>query len=116
MEPAVGRAQLEGMAGRSEASARPDRRSDPAGTPLHSFAWRDALVGSAFEELRFETFPNGAVLDRERLLARVSSWSHVAALSERERRAFLDEIAAHLSEPAYPATLETHLYWTRLRA
>jgi hypothetical protein len=80
-----------------------------------SFAWRDALAVSPFEELRFETFPNGAVLDRERLLARVSSWSHVAALPDRERRAFLDEIAAHLSEPSYPATLETHLYWTRLR-
>jgi SAM-dependent methyltransferase len=95
-----------------------DRIVDPI-PPEHrymSFVWRDALVGSSFEELRFETFPNGAVLDRERLLARVSSWSHVAALPERERRAFLDEIAAHLSEPSYPATLETHLYWTRLRA
>jgi SAM-dependent methyltransferase len=95
-----------------------DRIVDPI-APEHrymSFAWRDALAGSPFEELRFETFPNGALLDREQLLARISSWSHVAALPERERRAVLEEIAAHLTEPSYPATLETHLYWTRLPA
>jgi len=95
-----------------------DRIVDPI-PPEHrymSLVWRDALAASPFEELRFETFPNAAVLDREQLLARVSSWSHVAALPELERRAFLDEIAAHLTAPSYPATLETHLYWTRLPA
>jgi SAM-dependent methyltransferase len=79
-----------------------------------SFAWREALTRSRFEELRFETVPNGAVLDREQLLARIASWSHVASLPDKERQALLDEVAAHLTEPSYPATLETHLYWTRL--
>jgi SAM-dependent methyltransferase len=80
-----------------------------------SFAWRDALAGSQFEELRLETVPNGAILERERLLARIASWSHVASLPDNERQALLDGIAVHLTEPSYPATLETHLYWTRLR-
>jgi SAM-dependent methyltransferase len=93
-----------------------DRLVDPI-PPQHrylSFAWRDALARSPFEELRFETVPNGAVLDRERLLARIASWSHVASLPGNERQALLDEVAGHLTEPSYPATLETHLYWTRL--
>ena len=79
-----------------------------------SFSWRDALADSPFGELRSETFPNGEMLDRERLLARIASWSHVASLSGDERQALLHEIAAHLIEPTYPATLETHVYWTRL--
>lgn len=94
-----------------------DRLVDPI-APEHrylSFAWRDALARSTFEELRSEIVPNGGVLDRERLLARIASWSHVAALPENERQALLDEVAAHLTQPSYPAALETHLYWTRLR-
>jgi SAM-dependent methyltransferase len=94
-----------------------DRLVDPipAEHRYLSFAWRDALARSSFEALRFATVPNGAVLDRERLLARIASWSHVAALRDKERQALLDEVARHLTEPWYPATLETHLYWTRLR-
>jgi SAM-dependent methyltransferase len=95
-----------------------DRLVDPI-PPEHrylSFAWRDALSESPFEELRSETVPNGGLLDRERLLARIASWSHVASLPENERRALLQEIAAHLTEPSYPATLETHVYWARLSA
>jgi SAM-dependent methyltransferase len=95
-----------------------DRLVDPI-PPQHrylSFAWRDALAGSDFEELRFEIFPNGETIDRERLLARVASWSHLAALPGPTRQAALEEIAAHLTEPTYPATLETHVYWARLPA
>jgi SAM-dependent methyltransferase len=79
-----------------------------------SFRWREALSGSPFEELRCETVSNVGVLDRERLLARVASWSRVAWLPEGERRAFLEDIAAHLTEPTYPESLETYVYWTRL--
>lgn len=95
-----------------------DRLADPI-PPEHrylSFAWKDALSVSAFEELRFENVPNGGVLDREHLLARIASWSHVASLADADRQALLHEIAMHLTEPSYPATLETHLYWTRLSA
>ncbi|HEX5469259.1 MAG TPA: class I SAM-dependent methyltransferase [Gaiellaceae bacterium] len=95
-----------------------DRLVDPV-PPEHrylAFAWRDAFAGSPFEELRFAIVPNGGVVDRERLLARIASWSHVAALPEDERRGLLEEIAAHLTEPSYSATLETHLYWTRRSA
>jgi SAM-dependent methyltransferase len=93
-----------------------DRLIDPI-PPGHryvSFAWRDALSDSPFEELRFEIVPNGGLLERERILARVASWSHVASLPDDERHALLGEIAAYLTEPAYPAPLETHVYWTRL--
>ena len=93
-----------------------DRLVDPipAEHRYLAFAWRDALSDSPFEKLRFELIPNGGVVDRERLLARIASWSHVAALPDRERQALLDEVAGHLTEPSYPATLETHVYWTRL--
>jgi SAM-dependent methyltransferase len=95
-----------------------ERLVDPI-PPEHryvSFAWRDALADSPFDELRFERFPNGGMLGRDPLLARIASWSHVAALRAGEREALLEEIAAHLTESSYPATLETHVYWTRLTA
>jgi SAM-dependent methyltransferase len=93
-----------------------DRLVDPI-PPEHrylSFAWRDALAVSPFEELHFESVPNPGEVDSERLLARIASWSHVACLPEEERGALLQEIATHLTDPTYPATLETHVYWTRL--
>jgi SAM-dependent methyltransferase len=93
-----------------------DRIVDPSPPErrYHSFAWRDALAGWPFEELRFEVVPNGGEIGREELIARIASWSQVASLPDDERQAFLEEIAGHLTEPTYRATLETHLYWTRL--
>ncbi len=85
----------------------PDRR-------YQSFAWRDALAGPRFEELQFAEMLNRGELDRAELLARIASWSQVATLPDDEREAFLSEVAVHLIEPTYVATLETHLYWTRL--
>lgn len=79
-----------------------------------SFAWRDALTDSPFDELSFESVPNAGVLEPERLLARIASWSHVASLPDDERLALLEEVAAQLTAPRYRATLETHVYWTRL--
>jgi SAM-dependent methyltransferase len=113
--PSGGLNSVEWPAAVGEALERP---ADPT-PPEHryvSFAWRDALAESPFDDLRFESFPNGGMLERERLVARIASWSHVASLSEEARQKLLREIAAHLTEPAYPATLETHVYWTRLRA
>src|SRR5206468_10389024 len=83
-----------------------DRIVDPSPPErrYRSFAWRDALAGSPFEELRFEVIPNGGVLDRERLIARIGSWSQVASLPDEEREAFLAEIAGYLTEPVYPVT------------
>jgi len=93
-----------------------DQIADPI-PPEHrymSFAWREALAGSDFGEPRFASFPNGGMLERERLLARIASWSHVASLAEDARQTLLQEIAAHLTEPAYPTRLETHVYWAAL--
>jgi SAM-dependent methyltransferase len=93
-----------------------DRLVDPspAERRYHSFAWRDALTASPFEGLGFEVVPNSGLLDRERVLARIASWSQVASLPEEEREALLTEISGHLTEPTYASTLETHVYWTRL--
>jgi SAM-dependent methyltransferase len=89
-----------------------ERLSD--GSRYESFAWRDALAGSPFQELRFERIPNGGEINRERLLAWIGSWSNVASLPDEERRGFLAEVAGYLTEPTYRATIETHLYWSRL--
>ncbi len=93
-----------------------DRLGEPSPPErrYQSFAWRDALSGSPFEELRSAVLPNGGELDRAALIARIASWSQVAALPDREREAFIAEVAGHLTEPSYRATLETHVYWTRL--
>lgn len=93
-----------------------DRLVDPSPPHrrYHSFAWRDALAHSPFEELRRKDFPTDEELGREALLARIASWSQVASLPAAERESFLVEIASLLTEPLYPAHLETHLYWTRL--
>ena len=88
--------------------------SSPPERRCQSFAWREALAGSPFEKLQSEIVPNGGELDRARLLARIASWSQVAALPDDEREAFVAEIAGYLTEPTYLVTLETHLYWTRL--
>jgi SAM-dependent methyltransferase len=79
-----------------------------------SFAWRDAVTRSPFGELRFRVIPNGGELRRAELIARIASYSQVASLPDGERKAFVAEVAGHLAEPIYAATLETHLYWARL--
>jgi SAM-dependent methyltransferase len=93
-----------------------DRLVDPSppARRYHSFAWRDALSDSPFEELRFAAVPNEGEIGREALVARIASWSQVAVLPDDEREAFVAEIAEYLTEPTYRVTLETHLYWTRL--
>jgi SAM-dependent methyltransferase len=79
-----------------------------------SYAWRDALEGSPFEPLRSAVVPNGGEIEREALLARISSWSPVAALPEAEHEAFVTELAGALTAPSYRATLQTYVHWTRL--
>lgn len=99
-----------------EVSDALDRIADPSPPErrYRSFAWRDALAGAPFEELRSEVVPGGGEVDREALLARIASWSQVAYLPDGERESFLAEIAGFLTEPSYVVPLETHLYWTRL--
>jgi hypothetical protein len=78
--------------------------------------WRETLVGSPFEELRFVRVPNEGEVSRERLVAWITSWSNVASLPEEERHTLVDEIAGYLTEPSYRAVIETHLYWARRAA
>jgi SAM-dependent methyltransferase len=93
-----------------------ERLRDPAPPErrYHSYAWRDAVAGPPFEELRSSVVPNSGRIDRETLIARIASWSQVATLADDEREAFLAEVTRHLTEETYPETVETHLYWTRL--
>jgi SAM-dependent methyltransferase len=81
-----------------------------------SFAWREALTGTPFEPLHFEVVPNPGWLDRDALIARISSWSPIASMPDAQRKALLAELGARLTESTYRATLETHLYWARLAA
>jgi SAM-dependent methyltransferase len=79
-----------------------------------SYGWRKALAASPFGDVCFAIVPNPGRTTREELLARIESWSQVATLPDDERAAFLADVAGHLTEPAYPATIDTHVYWTRL--
>ena len=81
-----------------------------------SFAWREALAGTPFAALREAAVPNPGWLDRDGVIARVSSWSPIASMPEAQREAFLAELGALLTERTYRATLETHVYWARLAA
>jgi hypothetical protein len=93
-----------------------DRLVDPSPPERRyaSYVWRDALADSPFGELRFEIVPNGGRVARDVLIARIASWSQVAALPDEQRDRLIAEIAGHLTEPTYRTTVETHVYWTSL--
>lgn len=75
--------------------------------------WREAFPGP-FEELRQASFPNPFRIDREGLLAHVSSWSIVAALPDEERASLVADLRALVPPGEYAVPLRTDLYWTRL--
>jgi SAM-dependent methyltransferase len=91
-------------------------RAGEHGSRYELMDWRETLVGSPFEELRFVRVPNEGEVSRERLVAWITSWSNVASLPEEERHTLVDEIAGYLTEPSYRAVIETHLYWARRAA
>jgi SAM-dependent methyltransferase len=95
-----------------------DRVGDPSPPERRypSFAWRDALAGTPFADLHAEVVPNPGRVDREGLLARISSWSPIASMPDGPREALLSELGALLTESTYRASLETHVYWARLAA
>lgn len=95
-----------------------DRVGDPSPPERRypSFAWRDALEGTPFADVHSAVVPNPGRLDREGLLARISSWSPIASMPDDRREALLAELGALLTAPTYRAMLETHLYWARLAA
>jgi SAM-dependent methyltransferase len=81
-----------------------------------SFAWREALADTPFAALHSEVVPNPGWLDRDSVIARISSWSPIASMPDGPREALLSELGALLTENTYRASLETHLYWARLAA
>jgi len=76
--------------------------------------WQAPFPGP-FEPFTEARYPNPVELDREGILARVSSWSMIAALPESDRKQLLAELAELLPDELYRHPLRTDLYWARLR-
>jgi ubiquinone/menaquinone biosynthesis C-methylase UbiE len=80
--------------------------------------WRDAFeqtpLFTALEERRFEHSHEG---DTETMLARVGSISFIAALSDEERAAFLEEVRTLVEPHDSPLVMHyrTEVYWCRRR-
>jgi SAM-dependent methyltransferase len=77
--------------------------------------WRRVFPGP-FGELHELSFPNELLLDRDGVVAHVTSWSQVAVLPEPEREALRAELTALLEPGMYRLPLRTELYWTRRAA
>lgn len=77
--------------------------------------WRQPFPGP-FEELRHASFPNPFRVDRDGLIAHVSSWSTVAALPDGERASLVEDLRSLAPEGEFVLPLRTDLYWTRLRS
>jgi SAM-dependent methyltransferase len=75
--------------------------------------WREAFPGP-FEDLRTASFPNPFRIDRDGLIAHISSWSMVAALPDEERASLVADLRELAPEGDYVLQLQTDLYWTRL--
>jgi SAM-dependent methyltransferase len=75
--------------------------------------WREPFPGpfDPFTELRF---PHRVEYDRDGVVARIASWSQVAALPSAERRRFLDALAREIPDERYLDALHTELSLTRL--
>jgi hypothetical protein len=65
--------------------------------------------------LREALVPHEAVLDAEGMLAQVASFSWVAVRPEPERRRLFAALEALLPRTTYTMSLDTEVYWTRLR-
>ena len=87
-------------------------QKDPA-QKVGSGVWRDAFPGP-FDELQLESFPNEFRVDRDGLLAHVSSWSMVAALPDEERASLVAELRRLAPPDEYVLRLRTDLYRTRV--
>jgi SAM-dependent methyltransferase len=84
--------------------------------PEHSVKsglWRAPFPG-LFDPFTETSYPNPVELDREGMLAQVSSWSVVAALPEPDRARLLAELAELLPEERYRHPLRTELSLARL--
>ena len=88
-------------------------KESPGEKRYRSFAWRDAIRGAPFEELRYEVFPHEEEVAADALVARIGSWSQFASRPAEEREQLLAEIGSFLTEPSYRVRLETQAYFTR---
>ena len=90
-------------------------RAGPAGGPLAwSGAWKAAFERSPFGELHEEAIPHAWPLDREGVVALLSSMSNVARLPQAERAAFTERLAALVPDEPRELRLTCRLTWTRL--
>ena len=85
-------------------------KKDPEQT-VGSGIWREAFPGP-FEPLREARFPNPLRLDRDGLIAHVSSWSTVAVLPDDERETLVEDLRRLAPAGEYVLPLRTDLHWT----
>jgi SAM-dependent methyltransferase len=75
--------------------------------------WRSPFPGP-FEPFTELSFAQRVEYDRDGVLARIASWSQVAALPDDERRRFVEELARQVPDGRYVDALHTELSLTRL--
>jgi SAM-dependent methyltransferase len=77
--------------------------------------WREAFVGSPFEQLRAARFEHRQTLDRQQLVAFIGSMGWVGDLPDEERLPLLERIGSGLNAERYVRPWTTHVCWTQLR-
>jgi len=101
-----------------EARVLLDEAFERGGIPgLHrvlSGRWREPFAGSAFEELREETYEYELTVDREVFVARMLSVSSIAVQPEEDRAAFAEGLRELVPAGEIRQRFRVAGYWTRL--
>jgi SAM-dependent methyltransferase len=77
--------------------------------------WQVQLTRAGFEALDQVELPNPQTVDREGLVAFISSMGWIATLPDVERLSLLEMVRSLLRSDRYVLPWETRLYWARLR-
>ena len=83
-------------------------------TRYDSGEWRVLFESAPFEELQEARLPNPQTVDRDGLLAFLTSMGWLSELPEAKRQAWFEEIGSLLTAPVYHRQWETRVHWTRL--
>ena len=77
--------------------------------------WQDQFSSAGFEALDQVGLPNPQTVDRDGLVAFMSSMGWIATLPDVERLSLLETVRSLLTSDRYVLPWETRLYWARLR-